>query len=159
MKKAESAILFFWRTADIKSVSACAECGGGVAERLAAAAKRAGSIEEMLSLAATKRYTDARLRRAVIFGMMGVTLADLKRRAPYVNLLCANPDGLEFLSEVSGINVISKPSRIPEDAESQRQAELCYKLDSLYTLAMNSASDAGFFYRQRPNIIKNDNIF
>jgi predicted nucleotidyltransferase len=159
MKKVESAILFFWRTADIQAVSACAECGGGVAERLSAAAKSAATLEEMLELSATKRYTDARLRRAAIFGMMGVTLADLKRRSPYVNLLCANADGLEFLSAVSEINVISKPSRIPEDVDSQRQAQLGMKFDALYTLAMNYASDAGFFCRQSPHIIKNDNKF
>ena len=159
MKKVESAILFFWRTADTKKASTCAECGGGVAERLAAAAKRAGTLEEMLDIAATKRYTDARLRRALIFGMLGVTLADLKRRAPYVNFLCANSAGLDFLSGVGDINVISKPSRIPEDSDSQRQAEICLAFDALYTLAMNYPSDVGFFYRQRPYIVKNDNNF
>ena len=160
MKKVESAILYFWRTADAKNVSVCAECGGGVAERLSAAAKSAGTLEEMFELAETKRYTDARFRRAVIFGMMGVTLADLKRRVPYVNFLCAHTiPALKFLSEVRDINVISKPSRIPEDEDSQRQAELCLKFDALYTLAMNYASDVGFFYRQRPHIIKNDNNF
>jgi predicted nucleotidyltransferase len=159
MKKVESAILFFWRTADIQSVSACAECGGGVAERLAAAAKCAGTIEEMLGFAATKRYTDARLRRAVIYGMMGVTLEDLRRRAPYVNFLGAKFEGLKFLSDVRGINVISKPSRIPDDAESKRQAELCLKFDALYTLAMNYPVDVGFFHRQSPHVIKIDNKF
>jgi predicted nucleotidyltransferase len=159
MKKVESAILFFWRTVDTKMVSDCAECGGGVAERLSAAAKSAGNIEEMLNIAATKRYTDARFRRAAIFGMTGVRLDDLKRRAPYVNFLCANADGLEFLSSVSGINVISKPSRIPEDTDSKRQSELCQRFDALYTLAMNCARDAGLFYRQGPLIIKNDNNF
>ena len=159
MKKVESTILFFWRTADIKSVSACAECGGGVAERLTSAAKCAGTLEDMLDLAATKRYTDARLRRAVIFGMMGVTLTDLKRRAPYVNFLGAGSEGLGFLSEVRNINVISKPSRIPDDEDSARQAELCMRFDALYTLAMNRAADLGFFYRQSPHIIKNDNKF
>lgn len=159
MKKVESAILFFWRTADIEKASVCAECGGGIAERLSAAAKGAGTLEGMLDIAATKRYTDARLRRAVIFGMMGVTPADLKRRAPYVNFLCANAAGLEFLSAVRNIKVISKPSRIPEDADSKRQAELCLKFDALYTLAMNYASDAGYFCRQSPQIVKNDNNF
>lgn len=159
MKNAQSAILYFWRTADITKVSECAECGGGVAERLSAAAKRAGTLEEMLDLAATKRYTDSRLRRALIFGMTGVRLDDLKRRAPYVNFLCAKECGLKFLSDVRGINVIAKPSRIPEDEDSARQAELSLRFDELYTLAMNKPYDAGFFIRQSPRIIKNDNIF
>jgi hypothetical protein len=113
----------------------------------------------MLGFAATKRYTDARLRRAVIFGMMGVTLEDLRRRAPCVNFLGAKFEGLKFLSDVRGINVISKPSRIPDDAESKRQAELCLKFDALYTLAMNYPVDVGFFHRQSPHVIKIDNKF
>ena len=158
MKNVESAVLFFWRTAAADVLSECAECGGGVAERLSSAAGRAGTLEEMLTLAATKRYTDSRLRRAVIFGMMGVTLADLKRRAPYVNLLCANSGaGLEFVSEVRNIAVVSKPSRIPEGEESERQSALGLKFDALYTLAMKKKRDLGFFIRQSPKIIRNDN--
>ena len=159
MENVQNTILFFWRTADIEKVSKCAECGGGVAERLFSAAKDAGTLKEMLDLAATKRYTDARLRRAVIFGMMGVTIADLKMRAPYVNFLCANAEGLEFISGVRDISVISKPSRIPDDADSQRLSKLSLRFDALYTLAMHKPSEAGFFLRQCPHIIKNDNNF
>lgn len=159
MKNVESAVLFFWRNADFGKVSECAECGGGVAERLSASAREAGSLEEMFSLAATKRYTDSRLRRAALFGMLGVTLADLKSRAAYVNLLAANPSGIEFLSAVKGIEIVSKPSRIPEGEKSARQFALSSALDSLYTLAMAKPQSAGCFVRQSPHILKNDNNF
>lgn len=155
----ESAVLFFWRNADLAKASECAECGGGVAERLASSARDVGSLEEMFSLAATKRYTDSRLRRAALFGMLGVTLADLKSRASYVNLLAANPSGIEFLSSVKGIEVVSKPSRIPAGEESARQFALSSALDSLYTLAMAKPRSAGYFVRQSPHIVKNDNNF
>lgn len=159
MKNVESAVLFFWRNADLAKASECAECGGGVAERLASSAREVGSLEEMFSLAATKRYTDSRLRRAALFGMLGVTLADLKSRATYVNLLAANPSGIGFLSSVKGIEIVSKPSRIPEGEESARQFALSSALDSLYTLAMAKPRSAGYFVRQSPHILKNDNNF
>ena len=158
-KNIESAILFFWRTCDVSKVRECAECGGGVAERLSAVAKEAVSFEEMMALAATKRYTDSRLRRATFFGMLGVRLDDLKRRAAYVNLLAANCSGLDLISDVKHIAVVSKPSRIPEGEEGSRQFELACAFDSLYTLAMNKPCSAGHFVKQSPQIVKNDNIF
>lgn len=155
MKNVQSAILYFWRTADIAQVAQCAECGGGVAERLAASAKDSKSFEEMMSLAATKRYTDSRLRRAVFFGMLGVTLEDLKRPAEYVNLLAANAKGIEFVSVVGNIAVISKPSKVPQTEAGIRQFEIGQRLDVLYTLAMDVPRESGYFLKQSPRIIKN----
>jgi predicted nucleotidyltransferase len=155
MKNVQSAILYFWRTADIAQVAQCAECGGGVAERLAVSAKDSKSFEEMMSLAATKRYTDSRLRRAVIFGMLGVTLEDLKRPAEYVNLLAANAKGIEFVSAVGNIAVISKPSKVPQTEAGIRQFEIGQRLDVLYTLAMDAPRESGYFLKQSPRIIKN----
>lgn len=157
VKNVESAVLFFWRNADIEKASECAECGGGVAERLSSAAKQAGTLAEMMELAATKRYTDSRLRRAAFFGMLGVTLSDLKSHAAYVNLLAANTLGIEFISSVGGIEVVSKPSKVPAGEASARQFALSSAFDSLFTLAMNKPRTSGYFVRQSPQIVKKDN--
>ncbi len=159
MKNIGSAILFFWRGCDLSTVGESAECGGGVAERLAAAAKEARSLEEMLEIAATKRYTDSRLRRALIFGMLGVTLDDLKRPAEYVELLAANGKGIEFISAARGIEIVSKPSKVPQTEAGVRQFELSRRLDAIYTLAMESPRESGYFLKQSPRIVKNDNNF
>ncbi len=151
IKNIESAVLAFWRMCDTETVACCAECGGGVAQRLAASAHEASSLAEMMSLAATKRYTDSRLRRAVIFGMTGVKTEDLRARAGYVNLLAANKSGIGFLSEVKGIAVISKPSKIPNGEGCARQFELGRRFDMLYTLAMGEGS--GYFLCQSPKIL------
>ena len=156
LKNIESAILSFWRLCDAEAVSECAECGGGVAQRIMSAARASGSLEHMISVMATKRYTDSRLRRALIFGMTGVKRQDLRDRAPYVNLLAANGKGLEFVSDVRGIEVLSKPSKIPDSVRAIRQFILSQRLESLYTLAMASPRESGQFLRQSPQIVKND---
>ncbi len=154
MKNIESAVLAFWRMCDTGAVSRCAECGGGVAQRLALSAAEASSLEEMMSWAATKRYTDSRLRRALLFGMTGVKMKDLKSRAPYVNLLAASTGGLEFVSSAKEIEVVSKPSKVPNGEASARQFALGRHLDELYTLAMKTPVSAGYFLKQSPQIIK-----
>ena len=127
-----------------------------MAQRIMSAARASGSIEQMISVMATKRYTDSRLRRAVIFGMAGVKKSDLKERAAYVNLLAANGSGLEFVSQVRNIDVVSKPSKIPDGVRSIRQFTLGQRLESLYTLAMTSPRESGAFLRQSPSILKVD---
>lgn len=156
LKNIESAILSFWRLCDVEKVSECAECGGGVAQRIMSAARASGSLEHMIEVMATKRYTDSRLRRAVLFGMIGVRRFDLKERAAYVNLLAANEKGLEFVSGVKDITVVSKPSKIPDSVRSIRQFTLGQRLESLYTLAMSSPRESGTFLRQSPAIVKID---
>ncbi|MBO5700940.1 MAG: nucleotidyltransferase family protein [Clostridia bacterium] len=156
LKNIESAILSFWRLCDVDAVSECAECGGGVAQRIMSAARASGDLEHMISVMATKRYTDSRLRRAVIFGMTGVKKWDLKERAAYVNLLAANEKGLAFVSDVKDIAVVSKPSKIPDSVRAIRQFTLGQHLESLYTLAMTSPRESGTFLRQSPTIVKID---
>ena len=156
LRNIESAVLSFWRLCDAEKVSECAECGGGVAERIMSAARSSASLEEMLGKMATKRYTDSRLRRAVLFGMTGVKRWDLKERAAYVNLLAANESGLAFVSGIKEIEVLSKPSRIPEGVRAIRQFTLSARLDSLYTLAMSSPRESGTFLRQSPTIVRSD---
>ena len=156
LKNIESAVLSFWRLCDEEKVSECAECGGGVAQRIMSAARSSGTLEEMLEKTATKRYTDSRLRRAVIFGMTGVKRSDLKERAGYVSLLAANEKGLAFVGTVKDIAVVSKPSRIPDSVRAIRQFTLSARLDSLYTLAMKTPRESGMFLRQSPAIVKID---
>lgn len=151
MKSIESAILAFWRTCDAESVGSCAECGGGVAQRLQWAANESASLEAFFEAASTKRYTASRLRRAALFGMTGVTVRDLKARPAFTSLLAANASGIDFLSGEKCIEVVSKPSKIPEGGESARQYMLGARFDALYTLAMKKES--GFFLRQSPKII------
>ena len=88
--------------------------------------------------------------------MTGVKRGDLKERAAYVNLLAANGRGLEFVSAVKDIEVVSKPSKIPDSVRAIRQFTLGQRLESLYTLAMSSPRESGAFLRQSPAIVKID---
>lgn len=133
-----SAILGWWRLTSTSESGKYAECGGGVAQLLQKSAVNAGSFAEMMSAAATKKYTNARLRRAVLFAMTGVTAEDLHSLPAYVRLLAANEQGRRFLSEIrksTKIPVVTKPSRIPDFSDAKRQHELSLRLDALATLS------------------------
>lgn len=133
-----AAILSFWRTADPAEAGKFAECGGGVAGLLHRAAEKTGNYAAMTAAAATKKYTNARLRRAILFGMTGVMPDDLRETPAYVRLLCANERGRAYLASIrrtKNITVVTKPCRIPSGDAACRQREMGRRLDALLTLA------------------------
>ena len=144
------AVLAFWRLCDTHNVSGFAECGGGVAARLKRAALEAGSYDEMMKLAATKKYTNARLRRAVWFGMTGVGYEDLKSRPAYARLLAAGPDGRKMLATGGGISIpiAGRVREIPESEPAQRQFGLSLKAESLFCLSLPRPCPSGTFAKE-----------
>lgn len=132
-----------------------AECGGGVSGRLARAAAESGNLADMLTAAATKKYTSARLRRAVIFALAGVMKADLDALPSYTTVLASNARGRSFLAAArkkAGIAVLTRPSaalRLVGDA-ARRQTELLLASEGLYSLALPVPCPAGSFMRQTP---------
>lgn len=146
--------LTFFRLCNPQALANIAEAGGGVAGRLASAARNAVEIEEMFAQAATKRYTDSRLRRAALFCLTGVTAEDIRTTPAYTSLLAANRRGREFLSadRSRGITIVTKPA----DAVQCRQRVLSERLDSLFTLTLPRPLPADEFLRRSPKISEND---
>lgn len=132
-----------------------AECGGGVSGRLVRAAAESGNLADMLTAAATKKYTSARLRRAVIFALAGVMKDDLDALPSYTTVLASNARGRSFLAAArkkAGITVLTRPSaalRVEGDA-ARRQTELFLASEGLYSLALPVPCPAGSFLRQTP---------
>lgn len=153
IKNLTSAILSFFRLADPDKLSEFSESGGGLSHRLCTAAKEARTLEEFFGKAAAKRYTDSRVRRAVLNCMIGVTETDLCTPPAYVQLLAANSVGRGLLSEIkksSPLPVVTKPADAA--AISARQAELSARADALYTLAFDEPFCAAEYVKRSPFI-------
>ncbi len=135
------AMLARLRAAERGGFSAIAECGGGLGARLVRAAKDATDYESLCRAAATKQYTDARIRRALLFILSGVTRADLIAPAAYVRLLGATARGREFLAKQRkdlALRVVTKPSEIRAmGKETARQRQLEEIAAGLYALTLS----------------------
>jgi predicted nucleotidyltransferase len=138
-----------------------AEMHGGLAERVCRAAREATDLSTFYTLAATKKYTDSRVRRAILYGMTGVTEEDLKATPAYVNLLGATDVGRAFLSAYrkkkdADLPVITRPAAILDseaNAAFRRQAELQLRAEALYTLAFPMPQAAGRFLKERAVLV------
>ncbi len=153
------ALLGILRLMSPQAIDGFAECAAGVGRRLISTANASASFAEALSSAATKQYTNARLRRASIFAAVGVTQAELRAIPEYTSVLAANEKGtlaLRSFSKQSNISILTKTA----DAESKlgvsamRQFALDARSDSLYSLSFRPHLPSDAFRRISPTIFK-----
>lgn len=151
------AILSFYRMHSPQDFAGIAEMHGGLAERICRAAREATDLGTFHRLAATKKYTDSRVRRAILYGMTGVTEDDLRTPPAYVNLLGASETGRKFLSAYrkrkdATLPVVTRPAAILDteaSADFRRQSELQQRAEALYTLFLPTVAPAGTYLKSR----------
>ena len=150
LEHAERAILSHFRLATAESLESVAELEGGLGRRIAEAAKRVHTLSELIRESVTKKYTEARVRRGILFSMLGVRGEDLRREPAYAVLLAANRTGCAFLKEqrrTSAIPVVTSHASIPDTEDAKWQEILTEKAFSLYTLCARESLPADAFLR------------
>lgn len=142
------AILTYFRLRSPSDFSDCAENEGGIANRICALAHECASLEELEEKLSTKRYTDAKLRRALLFAMTEVTRDLLGELPEYTTLLAANSKGRELLAanrKSGGITVVTKPADEPKESA---QAIAARRLDAIFTLAKMQPNCSGEYMKR-----------
>ena len=133
-----------------------AEWGGGLGGHVCRHAGNTANGADFFKALRTKYYTDARLRRALLFGAAGVTDGDLRATPTYTTLLAANERGCAYLKEwrkankdaSDGFAIVTKPA----DAPKGRQRELTERADALFTLCYPTPMSAGALVTRSPFI-------
>lgn len=150
----ERGILAGLRLADPDDFDDIAEASGGLGRRICEASKEANSLGELFSLAATKKYTNARIRRAVLYYFAGVREEDLKALPLYTQLLGATSKGREILKySKNNFIVLTKPAEYKKcDEEVQKQIKLSHRADSIYALMQPTAKSAYEYITASPYI-------
>lgn len=146
------------RLSDVSQWDGIAEMNGGVAGHMIHAARSSATPSAFMEAIRTKQYTDARLRRAMLFALTGVTVDDLRARPAYTILLAASRRGCDFLRDyrratkdaADALPVITKPA----DAPDGRQRRLAERADALFTLTLPSPKPAGEMLRRTPWVEK-----
>ena len=166
MEKYGLYILSAMRLASPELISECEGISGGLQNRIVRTAAEARSYEELCKMLSTKKYTDARLRRALLFSSLGIKSDDMRLSPFYTRLLAVNEKGRELLSDIrknGRISVVTKTSdkrSVIEglDAEKKREAERLYeiekKADALFTLCLKEPKEAMFYEKLSPFVTK-----
>ncbi len=130
----DAAVLLHFRLISPRELEGVAETGGGLAERLCTLARQAHTAESWFSMLRTKRYTDAKLRRAILFGITDVSASLLASAPAYTTLLAVSEKGRALLSEKRRSKHIALVTK-PADTPACEQREVGERLEALFCLA------------------------
>lgn len=134
------------------------DAGGGLYNRLCDLSAEATSISSLVSLAETKKYTKARIRRAIWNTYFGVTSSEVKALPHYTQVLAMDTVGqsiLRSIKKVSGFPVITKPSSYRDyDFDVISEKELSNKADSVYGLTLDVPNSGRFALKFTPYVKK-----
>lgn len=154
---AERAILYRLRQLQPEDLAALPDCGEGLSNRLHWAIRQGTSVGEILSLAKSKRYPLARLRRLLLWAFLGMTPADRPETPPYLRVLGMNGTGRALLREIKSrgtLPVLTKPAhirRMPQD--TQHAFELDVRATDLYGLCLPEVPPCGTEWTRSPVLI------
>ena len=127
------------------------DCGEGLAQRLYRAVRQGTSLEEIYDLAKTKRYAHARIRRAVLWGALGLREQDRPAQVPYLRVLGANERGLGVLRNLDGsVPVITKPTH----GKGIPLMELEARCTDFYALCRETVTPCGAEWSTSPVILQ-----
>lgn len=156
LELAERAILAHFRLNE--DAPDTAELGGGLGCRIASCAQKADGYASLVALAKTKKYTDARLRRAILYAMCAVSETDLRTPPAYTTVLGANAHGRAILAKTKktrSIEIVSTPSMLARLGEqSRRSYTLSRAAAALYSLCCEDIPASDSRLRIPPVIIK-----
>lgn len=152
----EKTVLYKIRTVSAEELSKVPDVSEGIENRILSAAKQARSLEELYSLAKTKRYAHARIRRIVWNCVLGVTADDLGLSVPYIRIMGFNKRGAEILKaskDSAVLPIISKPS---DFSQMSKAAERVFSLEctagDVYSLCTEKVLACGTEVTLRPVI-------
>jgi predicted nucleotidyltransferase len=122
------------------------DCSGGLNYRLRDAGLEANTITSLIALAQTKRYTAARVRRALLSSYFGVTSSDILTYPKFTQVLAMDQIGASILKKTKKMTdfpIITKPSAFTDlGDEVVRQKSLSVRADSVYALCEEKPSSA-----------------
>ncbi len=152
----EKEIIYILRKMSIEEIANLPDVSEGLEFAIKDAVNLCNNISELLNLLKSKRYTQTRLQRILLYALLGITKRDIetsKNIIPYVRVLGFNENGKELVSEISKKNpelkIITSVKKFV-DSNENKKLELMLNKDifttNVYTIGFkyNSLNNMDF---------------
>ena len=148
ISRLDLALISFFRLNSPKADMDIHDATGGLYNRLCEMSAEATSISNLTKRTETKKYTTARIRRAIWNSYFGVTSSDIRSMPSYTQVLAMDSTGraaLKRIKKVTDFPVITKPSSYKDmDEQVVKQKEMSNKADSVFALTLKVANSGRF---------------
>lgn len=141
-QRLDRAVLARLRTLTLEDIAGLPGISEGLENRVFAAIRQAGSLQELADSIKTKRYPLTRVQRLIWSAFLGVPAAFTGQKPPYARILGANQRGMEILSAIKQSGRCSLPllSRASQADKLDEAGRTVWKLEcraaDLYALTL-----------------------
>lgn len=161
--KFEKEILYNLRKMTISEIAELQDVTEGLEHVIKNAANSCNSILDLMDMVKSKRYTQTRIQRILLYALLGITKKDMsnaRKVTPYVRVLGFNKNGREMLSEICKenrrINMITSVKKFEELNLNKTLKEMLDKdifATNVYTLGYEYNSSANLDYTNKMIIV------
>ena len=159
ISKFEKEILYSIRrlsTADLKKFP---EVNEGLENAIKNAANSCNTLAELINIIKSKRYTQTRIQRILLYILLNITKKDMyisRKTVPYARILGYSPKGKELISEIYNANpkitLITSVKNFFDSSNNKTYKNMLSKdilATNIYTLAYKNNSVANLDYTKR----------
>ena len=146
-------IIYKLRNMTVKEISELPDVAEGLENLIKEAAGKTNNLIELISMIKSKRYTQTRIQRILIYAMLGITKKDMelsKKIIPYIRVLGCSENGKMLLSQINPkVSVITSLKRFEKDNRNQKFTKLLdidKMATDIYTLGYRKNSRTGLDY-------------
>ena len=145
IKRLEKTVLAVLRSTPKEDYKSLPDISEGIENRLFAAARMSSDLKALNEYTATKRYTNARLRRLILSAFLKERLDKIPDSVPYIRILGCNKTGAEILHEArnsSRLPIVMRSTSLKEN----RYFKFEERATDIYSLSFMSPSPCGEEY-------------
>ena len=155
----EKQIIYNLRKMSIQEIAELPDVNEGLENAIKNAADSCNSIVEFLNIIKSKRYTNTRLQRILLYSLLGITKKDInlsKNATPYIRVLGFNNNGKYLISEIAKANpeleIITSVKKYIDTSSNKTSLYMLEKdiwATNVYTIEYDNNSLSNLDYTQK----------
>ena len=164
IRQFENIIIYNLRNMSIDEISKLPDVTEGLEYLIKKGAESCNSIDEFINIVSSKRYTQTRIKRILLYALLKVTKKEIaisKRSTPYVRVLGFNDKGKKMLSKISKANpklvTVTSVKKFMDNNLNKNLKVLMEKdilATNIYTLGYSADSWSNLDYTEKIKIEK-----
>lgn len=159
LKSFEKEIIYTLRKMTLSEIESLPDVSEGLENRIKIAANNFNTLDELIENIKSKRYTQSRIQRILLYALLNITQKDMnssKRVTPYIRVLGFNKHGKRIISAIAAanpkLNIIVSVKKFMENSNSTTLRNMISKdifATNVYTLGYKKNPIANLDYTHK----------
>lgn len=152
-------IIYTLRKMTLSEIASLPDVSEGLENKIKAAANTSNTLEDLISKIKSKRYTQSRIQRILLYALLNISEKDInmsRRQVPYIRVLGFNKHGKKIISAIANqnpkIQIIVSVKKFMENNTDKHLHTMMSKdifATNVYTLGYGNGSLANLDYTHK----------